>query len=277
MKNKTDWLLLAGAVTGVVLATAGLVRAPERGLPDDAVAVVNGQPIRRADYETALAAVAADGKRGSQDPALRRHVLERLIDEELLVQAALDLGLAQRDRRVRADLSSATLSFLKEAPGREPSDAELERFFDESSGYFATDARVEIEELYFTGADAEPRARAAREPWQRGEPVAGDAPALPVPAGPLPLVKLEQYLGPTLARSVAALPVGVVSEPLVSADGFLLVRVRSRSGGARPSFDVVREQVRAEWRRRATEEQLRRFLAERRARAKVSMARELGS
>lgn len=274
MKFTSNWLLLAGALSGVALATAGVVRAPRAALPDDAVAVVNGHAIRRADYETALAAVAADGKLGKLDPALRRHVLERMIDEELLVQAALELGLAQRDRRVRADLSSATLSFVKEAPGREPSEAELAAFFREHAGYFANDARVEVEERFF---QSEAAARDARDAWQKGEPVAAGSPALPVPPGPLPLGKLEQYLGPTLARRVADLPVGVVSEPMASGDGYRLLRVKSRSGGTPPRFEDVRELVRTEWRRRATEAELRRFLGDRRARAKVSVAEELGS
>ncbi len=277
MKTPGNWLLLCGALAGGALATAGIVRAPSPRLPDDAVAVVNGQPIRRADYETALAAAAADGKRGTEDPALRRHVLERLIDEELLVQAALELGLAQRDRRVRADLSSATLSFVTEAPAKEPSEGELRDFFRENTGYFTSDARVEVEELYFEGPAARSRALAARADWREGRTVPADPPPLPLPAGQLPLTKLEQYLGPKLARALGELPVGEISEPLVSGDGYRLLRVKSRGGGSPPRFEDVRELVGAEWRRRASERELRRFLAERRARAKLSLLPELGS
>ncbi|MCK6534190.1 MAG: peptidylprolyl isomerase [Polyangiaceae bacterium] len=278
MTKSSNWLLACGALAGVVIATAGVVRAPRPPLADDAVATVNGSPIRRADYETALAAVAADGKRKDLDAAMKRHVLDRLIDEELLVQAALELGLAQRDRRVRADLSSAALAFVKESPAREPSDAELQALFDANPGFFGGGARFEVEELFFRGA-AEParqRAEAARRAWLRGESVTADPPALPIPTGPLPLAKLEQYAGPAAARAVLPLPPGGITEPLSGGDGVRLLRVKARRDGA-PRFEDVRSAVQSEWRRRTTEDELRRFLSDRRARAKVSMTAELGS
>lgn len=283
MMVRSDWFLALGALVGIGIATAGVVQAPSSAIADDAVATVNGAPIRRADYETALAAVAADGRRSTSDPTLRQHVLERLIDEELLVQAAIELGLAQRDRRVRADLSSATLSFIKDAPLPEPTETDLKDLFEASPGYFGGDSRVEIEERFFAlraaGDDAAAlaRARAARAQWQRGEAPSADPPPLGLPSGLVPVTKLEQYLGPTAARAIAILPVGVVSEPVRSGDGYRLVRVIAKRDGDAPRFEAVRGLVRSEWRRRQTEAELRRFLSDRRTRAKVAVAQELGS
>ncbi|MCC6898627.1 MAG: peptidyl-prolyl cis-trans isomerase [Polyangiaceae bacterium] len=278
MRPRGNWLLLLSALAGAAIATAGIVRAPHPVLADDAVAMVNGSPIRRADFETALAAVAADGKRKDLDAPTKRRVLERLIEEELLIQAALELGLAQRDRRVRADLSSATLAFIKEAPAPEPTDAELRGLFDESPGFFGGDARFEVEDRYFAGTDEPTRRRAvaARVAWSNGESVVADRPALAVPAGPLPLAKLEQYLGPGVARAVVELPVGGITDPRPSGDGLRLVRLTAKRQAA-PRFEDVRDLVRAEWRRRRTEGELERFLSDRRARAKVAVSSELGS
>jgi parvulin-like peptidyl-prolyl isomerase len=69
----------------------------------------------------------------------------------------------------------------------------------------------------------------------------------------------------------------VVSEPVRSGDGYRLLRVKARSDGSPLRFEDTREVVRAEWQRRATEEQLRSFLSDRRARAKVALSPELGS
>ena len=52
-------LLGLGAAAGVVVAASGLVARERPGVPSDAVAVVNGQPIAAADYARVLAAVAA--------------------------------------------------------------------------------------------------------------------------------------------------------------------------------------------------------------------------
>src|SRR5690606_22159228 len=78
-------LLGLGAALGLVLATAELLAlgGTRSSLPSAAVASVGGTPIRRDDYERALAALASD-RRTPLDDADRRHVLDRMIDEELL-------------------------------------------------------------------------------------------------------------------------------------------------------------------------------------------------
>jgi len=94
-------LLSAGACAGLALAVAGLVAPPETPrLPEGAVAAVNGSLVRSADYERALEALAAD-RRDALGASEKRHVLDRLVDEELLVQRAFELGLARQDRRAR--------------------------------------------------------------------------------------------------------------------------------------------------------------------------------
>lgn len=61
-------------------------------VPDAAVAVVNGKHIRLAEYIAILGAIAAD-KRSTISDADRILALERLIEEEILIQS----GLAERD------------------------------------------------------------------------------------------------------------------------------------------------------------------------------------
>src|SRR5687768_11054675 len=98
------WLVL-GAATGVVCAAIGLLLSGEgeRSLPANAAASVNGTVIRLEEYDRAVAAFASDRRApiGAED---RRHVLDRMLDEELLVQRGLELGLARHDRRVRGDI-----------------------------------------------------------------------------------------------------------------------------------------------------------------------------
>ena len=107
---------------GAALAGAGLgAPAHSGGPPDGVVALVNGEPIRADDYARMVQAVAND-KRDALTEADRRRVLDRLIEEELLVQRGLALGLARQDRRVRADLTTTVIdSVAGDADEREPS------------------------------------------------------------------------------------------------------------------------------------------------------------
>ena len=108
------WLLLVGAAVGLALAAWGLLEkrveghglsagSPSQELSPEQAAIVGDRVIRRVDYERMLAGVERD-LRNPIDDATRRRVLERMIDEELLVQQALALGLASADRRVRGEL-----------------------------------------------------------------------------------------------------------------------------------------------------------------------------
>jgi hypothetical protein len=278
----TNLLLGAGALFGALLAARGLVEArPKRALPSDAVAVVNGRAISRAEYRTALAAVAADRRAGVDDAEIRRHVLDRLIDEELLVQAGLELGLAERDRRVRADLATAAIGFVADAPDeREPSAAELAAFYAEHAGYFARDATLALERAFFAGPSARERADAAAARLAAGAAFselasAADPPLLPLPSSELPLAKLEQYLGPETARALAELEPGAVSPPLATSGGFVLYRVVSKHAGVAPPLAQVESEVRSEWRRRKSESRMQSFLDERRGRAELMVDPEL--
>ena len=60
------WLLAGGMLAGAALAVFYMVRVPDVAtFPGDAVAWVNGRPIARESYESALRAVATDRKTGA--------------------------------------------------------------------------------------------------------------------------------------------------------------------------------------------------------------------
>ena len=125
------WLAL-GAAAGIGCAALGLLLSGERdrALPANAAASVNGAVIRLEEYDRAVAAFASD-RRDPIGPEERRHVLDRMLDEELLVQRGLELGLARSDRRVRGDIVSAVIELVvSQADGVEPSDGEVRAFYE---------------------------------------------------------------------------------------------------------------------------------------------------
>jgi parvulin-like peptidyl-prolyl isomerase len=278
------WLLAGGVALGLAGAAFGLLRGDGAGLPGDAIATVNGEPIPADEYERTLAAFAADRRAPLSDED-RRHVLDRMIEEELLVQRALELGLARHDRRVRADLTSALIvSVVSEAEERTPDARELEAFYAEQRDFFARPGRLRVRQvLVRAGGDAaaaEGRAGQVTARLRAGEELArvaaelGDPEDAPLPDALLPPVKLREYLGPTALRTLLALEAGEVSEPVRTEAGWRVLVLVEREEEYAPPLGEIEDQVRAEWVRRQGERALREYLDELRGRADVLDARE---
>jgi hypothetical protein len=278
-ERRARWLLALGAATGLAIAIGSLVGGGvERPLGPDAVALVNDTPIRRDDYLRALGAVATD-RRTPLDGADKRRILDRLIDEELLLQRGLTLGLPERDRSVRAPLVAATIDLLARA-NREPTDAELRTFYDTHREYFADDGRVRVGQVFVRvegRPESEARARAddALRRLRAGEPLAsvraalGDDEPAPIPDTLLPIEKVREYVGETAARAVADLDAGATSDVVRSSMGFHVLEVSERTEPDVLPFDAIVDRVRAEWRRRADDTALRAALDDLRRQAKV--------
>lgn len=280
-------LLVAGALVGAALAAVGLTASAHNGaLPAGVVALVNGQSIGTEDYARMLQAVASD-KRDPLSADDRQHVLDRIIEEELLVQRGLDLGLARQDRRVRADLITTVIDgVVSDANEREPSDEEVAAFFTANRDFFAGPGRIRVRQVFVrvtTPSDpaAQARAEEAARRLRGGESVdavaaaLGDPPLSTLPDAPLPPSKLRDYVGPTALRAALELGVGEVSDPVRSGTGYHVLQVVERQPDAVPALDEIRPQVVAEFRRRAGERALREYLDELRASATVVVAEPL--
>jgi len=282
------WLLAAGALVGLAAAAASLLATSggDATLPDGAVARVNGTLIRAEEYERLLAGLEGE-RRTPLDAEDRRRVLDRLIEEELLVQHALALGLARSDRRVRADLVAAVLGSLADAGAAgSPDDGEVREFYEANREFFAGPGRLWVRQVFVAvdggGEDpARERARLAATRLRAGEPIEGVRAELgspevaPLPDAPLPPAKLREYIGPTALLAALDLAPGGTSEPVRSAQGYHVLRVVEREAGGAPPLEEIAPQVRAELRRRADDRALRERLDELRAEAVVRIAPEL--
>lgn len=285
--GRGTWLLALGAASGIALAAVGLlspVHDADAPLDAAAVARVNGQTISRTDYERVLSGVASD-RRDPLDANRRQQVLDRLIEEELLVQRALSLGLARNDPKTRNDLVQAMLSaIVTEADARQPTDDEVAAFFAANPGFFKRPDRARIRQIFCrvrtpdTAADAERRCADASKRWQAGEDFVelartlGDPVAPPLPDNFLPATKLTEFLGPTAANAALSLAAGAVSDPIRVAAGFRVIQVVEREQDAERTLDDVRDLVRAEMRRRAGDTALRQYLTDLRAGAAITTA-----
>jgi parvulin-like peptidyl-prolyl isomerase len=282
----TLWLGL-GAAAGLACAALSLLASGSGdALPPHAAASVNGVVIPIEAHERAVAALASD-RREAVGPGERRHVLDRMLEEELLVQRGLELGLARHDRRVRGDLVAAVIELVVSQADDEEPDAEAVRaFYEENRDYFARTERLRVRALWVRGdplrPDAEALARAhdaaqrlrAGEDWDAVEADAGDPQVAPVPRDLLPPTKLREYLGPTATRTAAELEVGAISEPQRVAGGYRVIQLEGRAPGFAPPLAEVEDEVRAELRRRAGDRALRDYLDTLRDEAVVRLREE---
>jgi parvulin-like peptidyl-prolyl isomerase len=280
--------LAAGAAAGVALAAFGLLGSgASAGLPEGAVASVNGTPIYAEDYRRLVEGVESD-TREPAGPELRRRVLDRMIEEELLVQRGVELGLVESDRRVRADITQAMIqSIVVETEDEKPEPDELRRFYAEEAGFFTQPGRVRTAQVFFrvpSPADEAAKLARAREAQQRllaGEPLEevraslGDAEVSPIPDALLPPAKLREYVGPTALRAVQELAPGATSEPVRTGMGLHVFQVIEREEPRVPPFEEVAPHVEAEWVRRAGDRALRAYLDDLRAEAQVTTAETL--
>ncbi len=269
--KRTNLILALGATIGIVLAVASMMRVGEFAgrLPEDVVADVNGVAIRSVDYLRALNALASD-RRSPLTESDRRHVLDRLIDEELLVQYGIDLGLVRSDRRVRGDLVSSVLAAqVASVDGYDPTATELESFYAENGEFFSTPGRLRLATIWVRGVPA----RTEEQARQRADEVVaalssgqsfaavraqlGDEPVAPLPDAHLPPAKVREYLGPTVTRAAMGLEPGAVSGAIASGSGYYVVQVVDREMQRTPPLSEVEPQVRAEMKRRAGDDAVR--------------------
>jgi parvulin-like peptidyl-prolyl isomerase len=293
--RRPQTLLALGAIAGLALATAGILEpAPStRARSEDAVAgvnavaEVNGTIIRKATYERALAALTRD-RRDPLGEVDRRYVLDRLIEEELLLQRAVDLGLDKSNPVVRNTLVSAMIETIVSGVGpREPDAEQVAAFYAQNRGFFARGDRFWLRQLRFpieAGGDRSESERAALGRAQQaarrartGESLdeiareLGSISVAPLPDGLLPAVKLREYLGPGLAGEATGLKPGEVSDPIRGSGAYHVFRMLERVENPAPELADVESQVRAEMRRRAGDESLRAYLDQLRTDATIRL------
>ncbi|HEV8715727.1 MAG TPA: hypothetical protein VGX03_23225 [Candidatus Binatia bacterium] len=132
-------LLAAGSLFGILLGA--VVVAHESGsttsaLPDGAIALVNGKPLREEEYARAVALVERD-KRTEITDGDRARVLDRLIEEELLIQRGIEIGLVDSDRSVRKAITQAMLAaIVAESTSAAPSEDDLRAFYTKNASLF---------------------------------------------------------------------------------------------------------------------------------------------
>lgn len=261
--KRTDLAFLFAGCIGLAAAFFGAVGAPQVEWANAPAAVVNGVPIPREALARAVLALDADS-RNAVTPEREAEVLERLIEEELLVQHGAEMGLAETDFAARRALVQSVLSLaVAERAGDDASEAILRQFYLDNRGFFAPAPRFSASVVFVRdSADANQRSAAIRQTLESGVDAngLGDSIAIPMPNGALAQSQWTRLIGPEAAAAAARLAPGDVSAPIATSGGHYVIRLNGFVAAPAPAFEEVEDQVRAEWERRADERAARAYI-----------------
>jgi len=261
--------LVAGALAGLLAAAFGILRQADSGnvLPANALARVNERIITRDNYDRALARL---GTNSTSDDA-GAWVLQRLVDDELLVQRGLELGMAQSDSAVRnAIIDSLIASVTAEADAASPGDEELQQYLSENADRFSFVASLSVAAWRTNDeAVAQSFVNALRNDSNTTtSDTIGPIPDLPPSL--MPVEVLRDFLGPGITAAAADMPVG--SSAVFARRGrWLVVQVLEKESAVVTDLSAIRNRVLLDYRRSLADRTLRDYIDDLRRRADVDV------
>ena len=149
-KSRASWLL-TGAITGAGLAATGLVEDRLSPMENTIVATIDGESIAVSHFTNYLEALQKDKGKPLPGPD-KSHLLDRMIDEKLLLQHARHLSLTRTDSAVKKAIVDAVIeNIISENRGVIPSDKELETFYARNLTYFSHAPLLSVQRMVFAG------------------------------------------------------------------------------------------------------------------------------
>ena len=259
-------LLLSGLIIGAVLAANSIVRESNL-IEKDWVASVGDIYISKEKYYSQLEGLARD-KRNSITIKDKYYVLERMIEEELLIIRAKELGLLENNQIVRGSIIQQMIKLIISENYLESIEEEkLKKFYQDNIGFFSSASRLRLQQIYFSDSigNAKERSEEAYKKLKKGSTfqeisLAADNSALTIPNSMMNLSKVREYIGPTLMNIAKRLEPGEFSTPMKVAGGYKIIFLFDKEFSKPEEFDSIKLKVLKEYQRRQDDESLREYL-----------------
>jgi len=257
-------LLAVGAIGGLLLAGYGLFTAQgtrSRSVPPEAIALVNQRPILRSDF-TAQVQTQYTVPFADSTPAQRHQVLEDMIDEELMVQRGLDIGLPSYDPEVRQALvAGVELELFADVLAQRPTESDLKAYYAAHRAKYVRDGVMRLRDLLVeptagrSAAACLDAARGASKALRNGQPLDAvmqlftlrDSRRLMdsghVDTGDVFDFAARARLEPAVFAAASRLQDGQVSDPVEASDGWHVVVMVKRVFPAQRPFEEVSNEV----------------------------------
>ena len=257
MSNQSKLLLLA-SIIGTLLAIYSIMDSNNNysSLPDNVAAVVNEKIIPSERYQTVIQLIKND-KRDDLTDIDRKMALERIIEEELLVQYAYQNGFLEADDLLRKSIVRSVVdSIAEQSTSVIPNEKTLRDFYQDNLPLFTIDEQFRIVILSSqNGSDI----NAGKIIWQDSYDIPllmneiGSIKKLEISSDFISKYRLGTLIGPLLRDVVLSLKLGETSEPLETIYGYSIVTLIDKKGRVIPDFKEINEIVLQEYKRQQRE------------------------
>jgi hypothetical protein len=177
---------------------------------DQAIARVGEKEISRQKFEEIIK-VLDDQSKSELTLEKKNLIRERLIDEELLIQRAIELDLVRNDSLVKGNVIQTMFQYIINSNElAEPSEVELREYFSKEKNYFSSGKRFKLKNYTFRNLrDAE----TARNSLNQGNlesflKLVETENSVDLPNVFLTPQKIRDYLGPKVLEELPSLEKG---------------------------------------------------------------------
>ena len=217
-----------------------------------AVAIVNDVDITEDQFLKYAINLGADIEE-EEDKEILELILERMIEEELLVQRGLELDLHTKDVQVRRELIQQVINFIIKIENTEPSDKELETYFLKNIKKYESNKKVKINTIFTQSLDQESQFLGTEYDYKtlenKFDQIYNDIKNksfteakinhhqktfFEIPNDLMNIKDCKQYLGPTICKTISSLEKDQISNPLFYQNGFYIIKLED---SIRPKVD----------------------------------------
>ena len=263
-----SFVLFAGILLGALMAAYSVIE--KSNITDYKwAAKIEDTFIPMEKYLTQLDGLSKD-KRSPLTQKDKEYVLERMIEEELLIKRAIDLGVLNDNPMARGTIVQQMIkTIIAENARYEISDSELESFFQENSGFFTKSSRLRIQQIYFSNEqlkdDSLIVAKKAYDLLKRGDDFEsvsklGSPSALQIPNSLMTLSKVREYIGPSLMNLAKELEINSFTTPIEVSGGYKIIYLKDKELASPPQFNDIKASVSSEFLKRKDDQSLRSYL-----------------
>jgi hypothetical protein len=261
-------LPVLGIVVGISVAAAGLFGRgdpPQTRVPPGYAALVNGQGVLMSDF---IAQAQAEMQKPFDETtrAERAHVLQEMIDKELLVQRALVLDLPETTTEVRTTMADAVdAQTAAPALAEQPTEAALFAYYRKHRSRYQSLGSMQFRDLVLhvggyentdqTFSQAQADAIEAVYQLRSGAPIDsvaehfGMVDSAAADRGMQFDFAAKLHLGERLYGVASQLSTGQVSEPVAMPDGIHVIVMLNRQPPVVEDFPQARAQVYSDYSR----------------------------
>ena len=272
--KRLTWLIVRG-LCGLLFAGYGIFTkiSINQTLDSNTIATVNNALITRETYLRAIDRYNSDTK-DALDKNDRAWVLQRLIEEELLVQRGLSLGIITTDNDVRGAIVRALIASINaEAAAMMPNEEELFEYYNSNEEKFTYPATISIQAwVSSTEEDALLLKKGLLEN-KESEKYENIRLLKNIPSGLLTLNKIREYLGPSIA---SAIKLETENNVIIqySQDRWYIVYIIEKNVGVVEPFENIKHQIHNEFIRSEADKKLREYINNLKDNASIAYSNE---